>query len=246
MPEWRGSGYWCGRRADPGLPSDRNADAFLFPGTSAIATPDQILLAGVAVVAAIAMMVNSVLADRTGEHGLHASAGAGLAAAGCTGAALLANPYGRVVAIALVEIGARSYVPPFLCLAPSLMHGPAAAAAIALVNTVFSLGGFVGPVVVGWFTDATGSPSGALGFLATMALAAAALCAVVLRSHPAFKAVTDSESTRGNRQQLIASPDARIDPTESWRTIRTYIPVTSEFVSDAIGLQHVAQGHDTE
>jgi len=48
-------------------------------------------------------------------------------------------------------------VPPFLCLAPSLMRGRAAAAAIALVNTVFSLGGFVGPAVVGWFTDATGA-----------------------------------------------------------------------------------------
>ena len=55
---------------------------------------------------------------------------------GCIGAALLAHPYSRVAAIALVEIGGRSYVPPFLCLAPSLMRGTAAAAAIALVNTL--------------------------------------------------------------------------------------------------------------
>jgi ACS family tartrate transporter-like MFS transporter len=68
------------------------------------------------------------------------------------------------------------------------MRGPAAAAAIALVNTIFSLGGFVGPSVVGWFTDATGSPNGALAVLALVAVSAAALCSVVLRSHPGFRA----------------------------------------------------------
>jgi ACS family tartrate transporter-like MFS transporter len=147
-----------------------------------------LVLAGVAVLAAATMLVNSTLADRTGEHCLHAAAGAAVAAAGCAGAALLGNPYGRVAAFALVEIGARSYVPPFLCLAPSLMRGPAAAAAIALVNTVFSLGGFVGPSVVGWFTDATGSPNGALEILAVVAASAAGLCSVVLRAHPGFSA----------------------------------------------------------
>jgi MFS transporter, ACS family, tartrate transporter len=147
-----------------------------------------LVLAGVAVLAAAAMLVNSTLADRTGEHCLHAAGGAAVAAAGCAGAALLANPYGRVAAIALVEIGGRAYVPPFLCLAPSLMRGPAAAAAIALVNTVFSLGGFAGPSVVGWFTDATGSPNGALVVLSLVAVSAAALCSVVLRSHADFRA----------------------------------------------------------
>jgi sugar phosphate permease len=117
-----------------------------------------------------------------------AAAGASLAACGCVGAALLRNPYGRVAAIALVEIGSRSYVPPFLCLAPSLMRGSAAAAAIALVNTVSSLGGFVGPSVVGWVTDATGNPDGALVVLAAVAGCAAVLCTVVLRSHPSFRA----------------------------------------------------------
>lgn len=146
-----------------------------------------LLLAGVAGVAAVAMIVNSALADRTGAHCLHAGAAALVAAAGCAGAALLANPYWRVAAIALVEIGGRSYVPPFLCLAPSLLRGPAAAAAIALVNTVFSLGGFIGPSLVGWFTDATGSANGALGVLTAVALSAAVLCVVVLRTHPAFK-----------------------------------------------------------
>ena len=174
-----------------------------------------LVLAGVAVIAAVAMLVNSAFADGTGEHCLLAAAGAGLAAAGCIGAALLGNPYWRVAAIALVEIGGRSYVPPFLCLAPSVTSGPAAAAAIALVNTVFSLGGFVGPSVVGWFTDATGSPNGALLLLAAVAGCAAALCTVVLRSYPGFKAcmssANGSESIRPDHDNVVASADSRLE-----------------------------------
>ena len=56
----------------------------------------------------------------------------------------------------------RSDVPSFLCLAPALLRGTAAAAGIALVNTVFSVGGFFGPSLIGWFSDSTGSTDGAL------------------------------------------------------------------------------------
>jgi hypothetical protein len=93
-----------------------------------------LVLAGVAAVAVAAMIVNSALSDRTGDHCLHAAGVAFAAAAGCGGAALLADPYARVAATALVEIGGRNYVTPFVCLAPSLLSGPAAVAAIALVE----------------------------------------------------------------------------------------------------------------
>jgi MFS transporter, ACS family, tartrate transporter len=108
-----------------------------------------------------------------------------LAAIGCLGAAFLPNPLARVAAIALVEIGARSYVPPFLCLAPTLLRGTAAAAGIALVNTAFSVGGFLGPSLIGWFKDTTGSTSGAFLILAAVSASAAALC-ITIRHHPAF------------------------------------------------------------
>jgi ACS family tartrate transporter-like MFS transporter len=154
--------------------------------TSAITTG--LVIAGVSCLAAVAMLVNGAHSDRTGERCLHAGAGALLAAIGCAGAALVPVPLGRVAAVALVEIGVRSYVPPFLCLAPMLLRGTAAAAGIALVNTVFSLGGFVGPSVVGWFKDTTGSASGAFLLLAGLSLIAAALCVLVLRRQPALAA----------------------------------------------------------
>jgi MFS transporter, ACS family, tartrate transporter len=54
------------------------------------------------------------------------------------------------------------------------------------VNTVFSVAGFVGPSVVGWSKDATGSTSGAFLILAGLPLTAAVLCVLVLGRQPAF------------------------------------------------------------
>jgi ACS family tartrate transporter-like MFS transporter len=144
-----------------------------------------LIVAGVACLAAAAMLLSGVASDRTGEHCLLAAAGALLAAAGCAGAAVLPNPLWRVVALAVVEVGVRSYVTPFLCLAPMLLRGTAAAAGIALVNTMFSVGGLVGPNLMGWFKDATGSTSGAFLILASLSLCAAGL-GVGVRHHPAF------------------------------------------------------------
>jgi ACS family tartrate transporter-like MFS transporter len=67
-----------------------------------------------------------------------------------------------------------------------LLRGTASAAGIALVNTVFSVGGFVGPSIVGWFKDATGSTRGAFLVLAGLPVVAAALCVFVLRRQPAL------------------------------------------------------------
>jgi ACS family tartrate transporter-like MFS transporter len=146
-----------------------------------------LIVAAVACVAAAAMLLSGIFSDRTGERCLHAGAGALIAAIGCGGVALLPDPLWRVAALATVEIGVRSYITPFLCLPPMLLRGTAAAAGIALVNTIFSLGGFVGPNLIGWFKEASGSTSGAFLILATLSLSAATLC-VVLRRHPAFTA----------------------------------------------------------
>jgi MFS transporter, ACS family, tartrate transporter len=142
-------------------------------------------VAGIACFAIAAMLLNGAYSDRTGKPCLHAGAGAVLVTTGCLGAALLPNPLWRVAALALVEIGVRSYVPPFLCLAPALLRGTAAAAGIALVNTAFSVGGFFGPSLIGWFKDSTGSTNGAFLILAVVSAIAAALC-VIIRRHPAF------------------------------------------------------------
>lgn len=144
-----------------------------------------LVVGGIGVFAAAAMVSSGVSSDRTGEHCLHAAGGGVLASLGCLGAALLTDPMWRVAALAAVEVGARVYVAPFLCLPPMLLRSTAAAAGIALVNTIFSVGGFVGPNLVGRFKGATDSTNGAFLILAALSLAAAILC-LFIRRHPAF------------------------------------------------------------
>jgi MFS transporter, ACS family, tartrate transporter len=59
---------------------------------------------------------------------------------------------------------------------PSIfLTGTAAAGAIALINAVGNLGGYVGPFIVGWIKDSTGSFQAGLYFLAACSFA----CAVI-------------------------------------------------------------------
>jgi MFS transporter, ACS family, tartrate transporter len=59
-------------------------------------------------------------------------------------------------------------------LATSSSSGTAAAAGIALINSIGNLGGYVGPFIVGWIKDSTNSFEMALYFLAACSLASAA------------------------------------------------------------------------
>jgi ACS family tartrate transporter-like MFS transporter len=59
---------------------------------------------------------------------------------------------------------------------PSIfLTGTAAAAGIALINSIGALGGYIGPFVVGWIKDSTNSFENGLYFLAACALASAAI-----------------------------------------------------------------------
>ena len=148
-------------------------------------TTTGLITGGIACVAAAVMLAVGASSDRTGERFFHASACAVLAALGCVSAALLPHPLARVAGLALVPIGVYGFYAPFWCVPTALLRGTAAAAGIALVGSLGHVGGFVGPYLVGLLTDTTGSTTGALLGLASLALVAAALC-LVLRRQAAF------------------------------------------------------------
>jgi ACS family tartrate transporter-like MFS transporter len=139
----------------------------------------------IACLAAAAMLAIGASSDRTGERCLHAGGCLLLAALGCAGAALMPTPLGRVAGLALVHIGVASFLVAFWCLSSLLLRGIAAAAGMALVNSLGNVGGFVGPYLIGWLKDATGGTGGAFLVLGAMALAASAL-SLVMRQQPAF------------------------------------------------------------
>ena len=138
-----------------------------------------------ACLAVVAMLAVGASSDRTGDRCLHMAGALGMTALGYVMAALLPTPLGRVAGLALVITGVESFLAPFWCLPSVLLRGSAAAAAIALVNSVGNLGSFAGSYVVGWLADATGGTT--VGFLLLAAVAlAAALLSVVLRRQAAF------------------------------------------------------------
>jgi len=69
---------------------------------------------------------------------------------------------------------------PFWAMPGMFLTGPAAAAAIAWINSIGNLGGFFGPWYVGFMKDATGSYAGGLYGLALFGFAAAAITAFFL------------------------------------------------------------------
>jgi ACS family tartrate transporter-like MFS transporter len=128
----------------------------------------------------LAALVGMVLignhSDRTGERKWHA-AGCSLSAAIGIGLAAFAQHSTLLIVLAftLSQIGQRSILSVFWAIPPMFLGGTAAAASIALINSIGNLGGWVGPTVVGWLR--TGRQDYTAGLLA---LAAALLLQALL------------------------------------------------------------------
>jgi ACS family tartrate transporter-like MFS transporter len=75
----------------------------------------------------------------------------------------------------LAAAGTAGYLPGFWALPTSFLTGTAAAAAIGLINSFGNLGGFVGPKIVGYLSNRTGSYVGGILYLSASALLAAIL-----------------------------------------------------------------------
>ena len=106
--------------------------------------------------------------DRTGERKLHTAIPLALGAV----AFALSTVVSPVAAIAALAVGLFFLLgahPVFWAMPAALLSGTAAAAGIALINSIGNLGGFVGPYLVGLVKDATGSTDGGLVALARAA-----------------------------------------------------------------------------
>ena len=133
--------------------------------------------------AGIAMVAWGLHSDRSGERRWHAALPTLLAAAALAASAILQGmPVAAIVALIVAGIGAFSALPVFWTLPAARLTGPAAAAGIALVNSIGNVGGFVGPSLIGQVKEATGSFAPALWLLAAaMAVSAVIVLAVTRR-----------------------------------------------------------------
>jgi MFS transporter, ACS family, tartrate transporter len=125
--------------------------------------------------AAVAMVFFGQHSDRTGERRWHVAVAAFTGAAALIFAASASSLVAIVAAISVAILSVSSMVGPFWALPTKFLQGTAAAAGIALINSIGNLGGFFGPYMIGSVRNSTGSFRG--GFL--IAGATLALCGCV-------------------------------------------------------------------
>jgi MFS transporter, ACS family, tartrate transporter len=139
-------------------------------------------------VAVIAMYLWSWHSDRTQERTWHViipcmAAAIGLGLAGAAGTVLSV-----VTALVLVNVGISAAKPPLWSMPTVFLSGSAAAAGIATINSIGNLGGFVGPAMIGWIKEQTGSFQGGLYFVGGLLVLSAVLTLILARSSQAAPA----------------------------------------------------------
>ncbi|TCL03197.1 MFS transporter [Sodalis ligni] len=124
-------------------------------------------------------------------HTATASAFLALSLAACV---FTKTPAVMIVLISIAAFCNYAFAPPFFAFSSTLMSGAAAAAGLAMINSVGALGAFVGPFVMGWVRDTTGSYTiGLLAISSGVAFSCIALLAL-------------------RRETLIGTPQLQISP----------------------------------
>lgn len=120
--------------------------------------------------------------DRRKERRWHMIAAMTLAGFGLLAAGWFSDSWLAVLAMAFVTVGLYGSRPSFWPMPSLFLTGAAAAAGIALINSIGNLGGYFGPFVVGWIRESTNSFEMALYFLAACAFASAAITWLSVRA----------------------------------------------------------------
>jgi len=134
--------------------------------------------------ACIAMVLCGRHSDRTGERVWHVAVPAMLGAAALYASSLHDAPGFALAMLTLAAMGIYAGVPAFWAHASHGLRGPAAAGAIALINSIGNVGGFVGPLLVGYARQRTGGYSASLLLIAVALLGASLLVLGARRTQP--------------------------------------------------------------
>jgi ACS family tartrate transporter-like MFS transporter len=130
-------------------------------------------------VAVVVTVVWSWHSDRTQERTWHVVLACLFASAGLALAGRATGVVAVVAALTIVNIGITSSKPPLWSMPTLFLSGPAAAVGIATINSIGNLGGFVGPAMIGWIKDRTGSFAGGLYFVAGLLVLSAVLTLIL-------------------------------------------------------------------
>ena len=130
--------------------------------------------------AAIGMVMIGRSYDKTRERRWHVAVPAIVGALGLVVSTFVPHqPVFAVASLTLATIGILGALCQFWTIPPAFMGGAAAAAGIAIINSVGNLAGFVSPYLVGWIKDTTKSTDIGLYCVALSLIAAAAIVLTV-------------------------------------------------------------------
>jgi D-galactonate transporter len=121
-------------------------------------------------VGTVGMVLWGRSSDRRMERKWHAAIPFALAAIGIAGSTLVADPVLKMLALTVGIFGVFAVLPIFWTFPTAFLHGAAAAAGIAVINSVGNLAGFFGPFIMGWLKDLTGDFSYGLWAIAACAV----------------------------------------------------------------------------
>jgi ACS family tartrate transporter-like MFS transporter len=130
--------------------------------------------------AAVSLVVWGWLSDRMKERRWNLFFACVMSTVGLVIAGATMGTWWAMVGMTIATCGFYGSKGPFWAMPPMFLTGPAAAAAIAWINSIGNLGGFFGPWYVGFMKDATGSYAGGLYGLALLGIIAAVVCALFL------------------------------------------------------------------
>jgi MFS transporter, ACS family, tartrate transporter len=135
------------------------------------------------VVGSVSIVLWSRRSDRHVERTYHTAIPILVAAIGIGMSTVFDDPTMKMVALSVAGFGIFAGLPVFWTLPTVFLSGAAAAAGIAMINSIGNLAGFAGPYAMGWIKDATGSYTG--GLLSLSMLCVISAIVVVLLGHDA-------------------------------------------------------------
>jgi MFS transporter, ACS family, tartrate transporter len=129
---------------------------------------------------AVSMVVFAWLSDRLGDRRWLLTLTCALATIGLVIAGATMGTWWSLAGMCLATIGFYGTKGPFWSMPTMLLTGAAAAGGLAFINAFGNIGGAVGPAVVGWLKDVTGSYAGGLYGLAAFTAVSALIAGVGL------------------------------------------------------------------
>ena len=118
----------------------------------------------------IGMILVAKHSDKTQERRYHTGLPIALAFFGLIGLTMTTDLTISMLLLCVSQAGIYAFVGTFWSLPNMYLSEAAAAVGIAIINSVANLGGFVGPFIVGFLKDATGSNDFGMYFLASFAI----------------------------------------------------------------------------